>query len=37
MPGTGWKRALMKAIKNAVKAQYGPSSAQYAEVKGIRL
>ena len=30
-------RAKMKAIKKATRAQYGPSSAQFAEVKSIKL
>ena len=35
--GDGGLREKMKAIKQAVRAQYGSSSAEYAQVKGIDL
>lgn len=35
--GPGGLREKMKAIKNAAKSQYGQSSDQYGQVKGIKL
>ena len=35
--GNGGLREKMKAIKQAVRAQYGGNSAEYAQVKGIDL